>query len=348
MAEHNGLCASTHMQINRKSEYYSSANCLNCVDLENLLKEAHLEISSLQYINKLLYKELNKGASTNTESEWTRTTSRPHISTPNHNCTVNPGALQPPQPIYTTNRFSILEKLYNPAAESEATLTRNTGTIDRLNHCHTYKRKLHQNKKSVSYNANNDHGRNSLQQPTHCQIPRRDPLDQHSLEKEPNLTSRKHRPNPLVSANNTNANDKVNHTDHSTTEHIPTIANGEISETLNSNVNLINAKEDNMQNFINELKIELTNQLSSYSLNRKHKIICVGDSHTRGFSTILTNLMGDNFEFYSVVKPGSNSNQLLETARQEIKKLSSHDALVICSGTNDLATNKPTLAFQNI
>ena len=171
MAEHNGLCASTHVQINGKSEYYSSANCLNCVDLENLLKEARLEISSLQYINKLLYKELNKGASTNTKSEWTRTTSRPHISRPNHSCIVNPGALQPPQPIYTTNRFSILEKLYDPAAESEATLTKNKGTIDRLNHYHTYKRKLHQNKKSVSNNANNDHGRNSLQQPTNCQIP---------------------------------------------------------------------------------------------------------------------------------------------------------------------------------
>jgi hypothetical protein len=131
----------------------------------------------------------------NAENEWTRTTSRPHISTPNHNCIVNRGA--PPQPIYTTNRFSILEKLYDTAAESEATLTKNKGTIERLNHYHTYKRKLHQNKKSVSNNANNDHGRNPLQQPTHYQIPQLDPLDQHSHEKEPNLTSRKHRHNPL-------------------------------------------------------------------------------------------------------------------------------------------------------
>ena len=172
-------------------------------------------------------------------------------------------------------------------------------------------------------------------------------MDQHNFEKEPNLTSRKHRPNPQASANSANASVKVNHTDHSTTQHISTIVNGEISETSNSNVNLINAKENSMQTFLNELKRKLTNHLNGYSVNKKHKIICIGDSHTKGFSTILTNLMCDSFDFYSVVKPGSNSSQLLETGRQEIKKPSSHDASVICSGTNDLAANKPSLAFQN-
>jgi len=58
--------------------------------------------------------------------------------------------------------------------------------------------------------------------------------------------------------------------------------------------------------------------------------------------------MGSNFDIYGVVKPGSHSSQLLETAKQEIKKLSSDDIIVICSGTNDLTTNKSTLAFQNI
>jgi hypothetical protein len=63
---------------------------------------------------------------------------------------------------------------------------------------------------------------------------------------------------------------------------------------------------------------------------------------------MLKNLMGDNFELYSVVKPRSNSSHLLKTGRQEIKKLSFDDILVICSSTNDLTTNKSALAFQNI
>jgi hypothetical protein len=83
-------------------------------------------------------------------------------------------------------------------------------------------------------------------------------------------------------------------------------------------------------------------------VNKKHKLICIGDSHTRGFTKVLNNLLGDNFELCSVVKPGSNSNHLLETATQEIKKLNYDDILVICSGTNDLAANKSNLAFRNI
>ena len=49
-----------------------------------------------------------------------------------------------------------------------------------------------------------------------------------------------------------------------------------------------------------------------------------------------------------VLNPGSSSSQLLETASQEIKKLNRGDILIICSGTNDLAINKSTLAFKNI
>jgi hypothetical protein len=67
-------------------------------------------------------------------------------------------------------------------------------------------------------NTNNHHGSTSLQQPTDCQIPWREPMDQDNFEKEPNLTSKKHCPNTWVSVNtNTNASDRINHTGHNTT-----------------------------------------------------------------------------------------------------------------------------------
>jgi hypothetical protein len=47
-------------------------------------------------------------------------------------------------------------------------------------------------------------------------------------------------------------------------------------------------------------------------------------------------------------KPGSSLSYLLETASQETKKLNRNDILIICSGTNEIAINKPPLAFQNI
>ena len=63
---------------------------------------------------------------------------------------------------------------------------------------------------------------------------------------------------------------------------------------------------------------------------------------------MIRNLVSNNFEIYSVLKPGSSSSQLLETARQKIMKLNHDNILIICSGTNDLAINKTLLAFQNI
>ena len=40
---------------------------------------------------------------------------------------------------------------------------------------------------------------------------------------------------------NTSASDKVMHKKHETTQHIPTIVNGELIETVNSEVELFNA-----------------------------------------------------------------------------------------------------------
>ena len=67
--------------------------------------------------------------------------------------------------------------------------------------------------------------------------------------------------------------------------------------------------------------MELTNKRNNCSVNKKHKIIYIGDSHIRGFTNVVKNLVSSNFETYSVLKPGSNSRQLLDTASQEIKKL---------------------------
>jgi hypothetical protein len=74
MAESDGLCTLSSEQISYNCEYYNSDKCLSCVDLESQLTEVLLEVNSLQFINKLLYKELNNGTLMNTFDEWTRPT----------------------------------------------------------------------------------------------------------------------------------------------------------------------------------------------------------------------------------------------------------------------------------
>jgi len=125
--------------------------------------------------------------------------------------------------------------------------------------------------------------------------------------------------------------------------------NGEVIETINSKVELSNASnKGSTRNFMSDLIMELANKRNSHSSNKKHKLICIGDSHIRGFANMIKNLVSNNYEFYSVLKPGSSSSQLLETASQEIMKRNHDDILITCSGTNDLATNRTSLAFQNV
>ena len=85
-------------------------------------------------------------------------------------------------------------------------------------------------------NVNGHHGRTTMQHPIYGQIPRREPKDLNNSEREPNLTSRNNLTNPRMSVNSdTSASEKVMHEEHKTTQHIPTIVNGELIETVNWN-----------------------------------------------------------------------------------------------------------------
>jgi hypothetical protein len=62
--------------------------------------------------------------------------------------------------------------------------------------------------------------------------------------------------------------------------------------------------------------------------SKKHKIF-IGDSHIRGYVSNLKSLLNNNFELYSIVKPGSSTSELKETAKKEISRLSQDDLIVI-------------------
>jgi hypothetical protein len=71
----------------------------------------------------------------------------------------------------------------------------------------------------------------------------------------------------------------------------------------------------------------------------KHRIILIRDSHHRGYGYELISLFGKNYEIYNVVKPGSSTSELMNSAKAEISKLSCEDLIVIGSGINDYDIN---------
>ena len=57
---------------------------------------------------------------------------------------------------------------------------------------------------------------------------------------------------------------------------------------------------------------------------------------------------GYSFDVCGAVKPGLNTESLMETAKGEVWKLSMNDFLIICSGMNDMERNHSINAFNNI
>jgi hypothetical protein len=68
---------------------------------------------------------------------------------------------------------------------------------------------------------------------------------------------------------NTSASDKVMNEEHKTTQHILTIVNGELTETVNSEVELFDASnKESTRNFMSDLIMELANKRNRHSSNK--------------------------------------------------------------------------------
>jgi hypothetical protein len=64
MEEKGGWCYVDAANFNQDTGVHYNYKCLKCAESERQLKEMHLELSSLQLIIKLLYKEINSITST--------------------------------------------------------------------------------------------------------------------------------------------------------------------------------------------------------------------------------------------------------------------------------------------
>jgi len=62
----------------------------------------------------------------------------------------------------------------------------------------------------------------------------------------------------------------------------------------------------------------------------------MSDSHLRGCAAKTIASLDICFDVCGVVKPGSNTESLMETAKGEVGKLTMNDFLIICRGTNDM------------
>ena len=100
---------------------------------------------------------------------------------------------------------------------------------------------------------------------------------------------------------------------------------------------------------INNLRKTIENRNNrEHSYAAKHRIILLGDSHVRGYASSLKSVLNSEYDILGVIRPGSGSSELKESAKEEIGQFSYNDLIINSSGTHDLELNGFMVTFQNI
>jgi hypothetical protein len=86
---------------------------------------------------------------------------------------------------------------------------------------------------------------------------------------------------------------------------IPTIVNGRISVSRSDKVNTKRA-------------IKINKCDSATPRNKDHKILIIGDSHTRNCASNVKLIIKDNFKVQGIVKPGAGADILASPMTNEI------------------------------
>jgi len=80
---------------------------------------------------------------------------------------------------------------------------------------------------------------------------------------------------------------------------------------------------------------------SKKTLKKKlNKIIILGDRHARGCAQEVQHNPGHDFEFQGIVKPGANTEIIVNTSTKITRKLTKKDVVVVWRGTRDVGRNE--------
>jgi hypothetical protein len=81
---------------------------------------------------------------------------------------------------------------------------------------------------------------------------------------------------------------------------------------------------------------------------KRNKITIIGDSHARGCAQEVQQKLGHGFEVQGFVKPGANSQTIINTSTKTTEKLTKKDIVVVWGGTRDVGRNETGKGLQQI
>ena len=81
---------------------------------------------------------------------------------------------------------------------------------------------------------------------------------------------------------------------------------------------------------------------------RKHKIMIVGDSHTRGSASSIKHNLNNDFDLNGFVKPGAGITTLTSSVTEDTKHLTLKDILVFWGGAIDVSRNNSQVGLKSL
>jgi hypothetical protein len=121
-------------------------------------------------------------------------------------------------------------------------------------------------------------------------------------------------------------------------------ANFSNSDTQNNHTTPVIVKGQALTSKSNPIKRQ-----SSKSFHRKdHKVLIIGDCHTRLCATKVKAEIKDKYDVQGLVKPGARAGTLANTANSDITNLTKNDVVIFCGGANNFAKNNSKMALRHI
>jgi len=85
---------------------------------------------------------------------------------------------------------------------------------------------------------------------------------------------------------------------------------------------------------------DMVQRAKNKHVEKKHKIIVIGDSHARGCAAEIKLNLDENFEVQGFVTPGTEVNTITTSAKSDIQHLSKQDVAVVWGGSKDVGKNE--------
>jgi 1-aminocyclopropane-1-carboxylate deaminase/D-cysteine desulfhydrase-like pyridoxal-dependent ACC family enzyme len=87
---------------------------------------------------------------------------------------------------------------------------------------------------------------------------------------------------------------------------------------------------------------------SASKIKHVKKKVIVGDSHARTSAAEFKHCLDSSFAISSFVKPGAGMRAIVDTVKEDIKKLIRNDVVVIWGGSNDIGKNNSREALKHL